>query len=141
MSDVVDRLLALWTDLPADDEAAVESFRQLYADPVRVNGAEFSAAGLVGRARTLGAAFEGLKLEVIDEFEAPDRVVVVHRMTGRHVGPLPTPLGEVAGTGRLLEGITIDVLFVADDRITDVWVTGDDLARLVQLDAVRLTQP
>jgi hypothetical protein len=65
-------------------------------------------------------------------------MVVVHRQSGRHVGPVPTPLGELAATGRMVEGITIDVLVVADDRITDAWVTADDLARLARLDAIHL---
>ncbi len=141
MSDMVDRLLALWTDTPADDEAAVAAFRELYTDPVRINGEPMTAAELVARARTLIAAFEGLRREVIDEFEAPGRVVVVYRLTGRHVGPVPTPLGELAATGRPIEGLTIDVLFIADDRITDVWATSDDLARLTKLDVLRLVQP
>ena len=138
MSDVVERLLALWTDLPADDETAVAAFRQFYTDPVQINGTPMTAAELVGRARSLHAAFADLRLEVIDRFDAPGRAVVVHRQTGRHVGPLPTPLGDVPATGRMVEAITIDVLYVADDRVTDVWVTSDDLARLVRLDAVRL---
>ena len=138
MGEVVDRLLALWTDTPDGDDEALAAFRGLYADPVNVNGAPLTAAGLLARARTLRAAIPDLKLQVIDEFEAPGRVVVVHRMTGHQVGPLPTPVGEVPGSGEATEALTIDVLVVADGLVTDVWVTDDSLARFARLGAIRL---
>jgi SnoaL-like polyketide cyclase len=141
MGDMVDRLFALWRDTPADDEAALAAFRALYTDPVQINGAPMTAAELLVRARALSAAFDRLEVEVVDEFEAPGRLVIVHRMSGRHTGPLPTPLGDLAPTGELIEALTIDVLVVEDGRITDLWVTSDDLARLVKLDALRLVQP
>jgi hypothetical protein len=53
---------------------------------------------LLARARALAAAFDRLEIEVVDQFEAPGRLVVVHRMSGRHTGLLPTPLGPLAGT-------------------------------------------
>ena len=44
----VERMLRLWTDpLPEDDGAAAAAFRELYADPVTVNGAPLSAADMV----------------------------------------------------------------------------------------------
>lgn len=140
MSDVVERLFALWRDTPADDEAALAAFRALYTDPVPVNGAPMAAAELLARARAIGAALDGLEIEVLDEFEAPGRLVVVHRMRGRHTGPLPTPLGPLAATGEMIEALTIDVLVVENGRITSLWVTSDDLARLVELNALRLVQ-
>jgi ketosteroid isomerase-like protein len=140
MSDVVDRLFALWRETPADDEAALAGFRALYADPVPVNGVPMTAAELLARARALSAAFDRLEVEVVDEFEAPDRLVVVHRMSGRHTGPLPTPLGALAPTGEVIEALTIDVLVVENGRITSLWVTSDDLARLVKLNALQLVQ-
>src|SRR5689334_421867 len=93
MSDLVERLFALWRDTPADDESALAAFRALYTDPVPVNGAPMTAAELLARARAIGTALDGLEIEVLDEFETPGRLVVVHRMRGRHTGPLPTPLG------------------------------------------------
>jgi SnoaL-like polyketide cyclase len=140
-TDYIERLFAVWRDTPADDDEALAAFRALYTDPVRVNGVPLTAADLLARARTLGAAYEGLKLEVVDSFEAPGRVVVVHRLSGRQVGPVPTPLGDLAATGRTSEGLTIDVLVVEDGRITDVWVVADDLVRLAGLGALRLVQP
>ena len=56
----VHRMLRLWIDpLPGDDEAAAAAFRELYSDPVTVNGAPMRAADLVTRARAMQAALEG----------------------------------------------------------------------------------
>ena len=66
---------------------------------------------------------------------------MVHRQSGRHVGPLPTPLGDLHPTGHMVEALTIDVFTVTDGKITAVWVTSDDLARLMRLHAVHLVQP
>ena len=47
--DLVDRLMAVWLDPPADDGAGVAAFRALYANPVDVNGTSFTAADLLAR--------------------------------------------------------------------------------------------
>jgi predicted ester cyclase len=141
MADLLDRVLRLWAAPPDDDATAVAAFRELYTDPVPVNGVAMTAAGLLARARALHAALESLEYEIVERFEVAGRIAVVHRQSGRHVGPLPTPLGELAPTGRRVQALTIDVLTVADGRITAVWVTSDDLARLARLGALRLVQP
>lgn len=64
--------------------------------------------------------------------------MIAFYMRGRHVGPLPTPLGTVAPTGRAVEIRTIDVLTIADGVITAVWVVSDELGTLTQLEAVGL---
>jgi hypothetical protein len=61
-------------------------------------------------------------------------------MHGRHVGPLQTPLGTVAATGRVVTNRVTDILTVVDDRVTDIWVISDDIALLRQLDAVSLVR-
>jgi hypothetical protein len=125
---------------PSSHEAGVvaAAFHQLYADPVLVNGAPFPVAALVERARDLHAAFEGLQLELVDRVDGPGRVAIAHRNRGRHVGPLATPLGEVPATGHMVETLGIDILTVADDLITEIWVAADELGRLLQLGAVTL---
>jgi len=60
-------------------------------------------------------------------------------LRGQHVGPLATQLGRVAPTGGAVAIRTIDVLTIADGRITGIWVVSDELGMLAQLDAVRLT--
>ena len=140
--DVVDRMMALWAQAPPDGEAGAAAFRQAYADPVLVNGVPMSCADMAERARRTHRAFDGLRLEIIDRFDTPGRSAIVHRSRGRHTGPLATPLGELAPTGRTFENtLTIDVFTIADDRVTAIWVIGDDLGRLAQLGALALVQP
>ncbi|MFF4254300.1 hypothetical protein ACFY1L_24135 [Streptomyces sp. NPDC001663] len=67
MADLLDRIMRLWMDPPVDDEAAVAAFRELYADPVPVNGEPMSAADLLARARALHRAYDGLRHELVKE--------------------------------------------------------------------------
>ncbi len=133
-------LLALWTEpLPADDLAARAAFARFYTDPVSVNGADVSVAAMVERARALQAAFTDRRNTILDAVTTADRLVVAFELRVRHVGPLRTPLGEVAATGREVVTRAIDVLVrTADGRISAAHVVSDELGLLTQLDAVRL---
>jgi predicted ester cyclase len=137
----VERLLRLWTDLPADDGAAAAAFREVYADPVVINGAPMDVAGLVARARALGAAFDGMEREVLDVVDDGAKTAVAFRLRGRHVGPLGTAAGPVPATGRLMDLRVIDVLTITDGRISSIWMVADELGALVAVDAVRLSSP
>jgi hypothetical protein len=44
---------------------------------------------------------------------------------GRHVGPLVTPLGDVAATGRVVEMRGMDMFELDDGRIAGVWAIAD----------------
>jgi predicted ester cyclase len=138
MAALVDRLLDLWrepVDQRDDPEAA---FRELYSDPVSINGIATPVSSLVERARSLQRSFAGLTTEIVDQVETPDRLVIAFYMRGRHVGPLLTPIGTVAPTGHPVEIRTIDILTIADGVITALWVVSDELGMLTQLDAVGL---
>jgi ketosteroid isomerase-like protein len=135
----VEQLLRLWTDLPVDDRAAEAAFREVYADPVMINGAPVDAAALVARARVIGAAFDGLEREVLDVVDDGGKAAVAFRLRGRHVGPLNTAAGPVPGTGRILEIRVIDVLTFTDGRISSIWMAADELGALAAADAVRLS--
>jgi SnoaL-like polyketide cyclase len=136
---LLDRLFELWLE-PVDERDDPEAaFRELYADPVSINGAPTPVSSLVDRARSLQRSFAGLKVEIVDQVETPDRLVIAFYLRARHVGPLVTPLGTVAPTGGAVEVRTIDVLTVADDLITALWVVSDELGMLTQLDALRPT--
>jgi hypothetical protein len=87
----VDRLLRLWTEPVPETGDAIAAFGAVYADPVSVNGIDVPLVGLVERARALQRAFADLSVEIIDEVEAPNRLVVVFWQRGRHVGPLVLP--------------------------------------------------
>jgi SnoaL-like polyketide cyclase len=137
--DLLERLLPLWTR-PVDSwDDAGAAFREVYADPVVVNGTEMPVVDLVGRARALQQAFDGLSMDILDTAEAPGRVVIAFLMRGRHVGPFTSPLGTVAPTQRDIEVRTIDVLVISKGLVSAIWVVSDDLGLLRQLDAVRLT--
>lgn len=137
-TDLTERLFALWIDPPADDDAALAAIRALYTDPVEVNGTPLTAVDMLARARALHRAYSGLHHELLDVVEAPGRLVVAFRMHGTHTGPLPTPLGTVAATGRPVAVRTIDVLTVDDGRIAAVCVVGDELGTLLGLEALAL---
>ncbi|MFB9622650.1 ester cyclase [Nonomuraea helvata] len=57
------------------------------------------------------------------------------------VGPLATSAGPLPPTGRPLDLRIIDILTITDGRISNVWMTADELGALNALDAVTLTQP
>ncbi len=141
MPSLVDRLMQLWLRPLPEGAEAEAAFRAVYADPVRVNGVDMTVSQLVQRARALQAAFGDLQVTIDRQVEAPGTSVIGFRMHGRHVGPLQTPLGVVPATGREVEVRTIDILTVRDNVVTEVFVVGDELGRLVQLGALALAGP
>jgi hypothetical protein len=133
-----ERLARLWTEpLPAAADA-LAAFREVYVDPVRVNGAEVPLQDLVERARALQRAYVNLRIELIDQLDAQGRLVIVFWQRGRHVGPLETPLGVISTTGREVQVRVIDVLSIVDGRVSAIHVVPDNLGLAMQLDAVRL---
>lgn len=138
MAELIDRLVAVWTQVPTGDARDEAAFREVYADPVTLNGRDATVQELVERYRTLHTSFADLDIEVLDRIETPDTLAIVLRQRGRHVGPLPTRMGTVAATGRAFDVLGIDVLTVRDERISRIWVVADELGRLEQLEAVTL---
>ncbi|SNQ48466.1 conserved hypothetical protein [Frankia canadensis] len=134
MTDLITRLLSLWSDgLPADDETAVRAFRELYTDPVPVNGTPMTAADLIARARALHAALADIRHELIEQVQTPDRLAIGFYLHGRHVGPLPTALGPVPATGQEVSIRATDILRITDGRISSIWVISDELTALLSL--------
>jgi len=138
VTTLVDQLLGLWQEPVDEREDPEAAFRELYADPVSINGTLMPVSWLVERARALQRAFDSRTTEIVDLVETPGRVAIAFFMRARHVGRLDTPVGTVTPTGRAVEVRTIDILTIADGRITGLWVVSDDLGMLTQLDAVRL---
>jgi len=134
----VDRLLGLWTDLPADDAVAAAAFREVYTDPVTVNGAPLSITGLVSRARVVHGALDRIERDVLEVVDGGTQVAVAFRLRGVHVGPLSTSAGPVPATGGTVELRVIDVLTLTDGRISDIWMVADELGALVGIGAVRV---
>ncbi|WP_154677262.1 ester cyclase [Parafrankia discariae] len=140
MTDLVSKLMALWSSPPAEDTAE-KAFGELYTDPVVVNGTAMTVSQLAERAGGLHAAFSEIDHEILDHVQAPDREVVVFLLRGRHTGTWVTPLGELAPTGRVFEARVIDILHVTDGRVAEVWTVPDELGLLTQLGAVSLVGP
>ena len=136
----VHRMLRLWTDpLPDDDEAAGSAFRELYSDPVTVNGAPLRAAEMVARARAMQAALEHPEREVLSVVDAGTAVALAFRLAGRQVGPLQTPAGPVPPTGRRIDVQIIDVLTLTDGRVSDIRMVADWLGALAAVGAVSVS--
>ncbi|MGH3913386.1 MAG: ester cyclase [Pseudonocardiaceae bacterium] len=110
-----------------------------YTDPVLINGVPVAAVDLLGRARQLHSAFEGLHHELLHRVDAPNQVVIAFLMRGTHSGAYRTPLGDVAPTGTPVAIRTIDVLTLTEGRVSAVWVVADELGLLTGLGAVALT--
>ena len=135
----VDRLLRLWTrPLPDGEEAAEAAFRELYNDPVSVNGVPVGAEELVARARDLQAALEWPETRVLSVVDGGRKVALVFRLRGRQIGPLSTSAGPLPPTGRVVELRIIDVLTLAGGRIREVWTVQNELGALAAVEAVEL---
>ena len=133
-----DQLMGLWADPPADDATALAALRALYTDPVQINGTMMTALDLLARVRGMQRAYSGLRHELVERVDAPGRLVIAFRLRGTHTGPLATPFGELAATGRTFEVRVIDVLTVTDGRVSAVTMVADELGQLTSLGALRL---
>jgi hypothetical protein len=132
--ELEDQLFGLWRVPPGEHGDAEAAFRRVYTDPVLVNGTPTPVAGLVARAQALHTAFSDHDIEILDRVRAPGKLTVAFRHRARHTGPWSTPLGELAPTGRVVNGLGIDVLTLgADGRITGIWVLADELQRILQV--------
>jgi hypothetical protein len=139
---VLDRLLDLWT-APVGDDAEIQArFATVYADPVLINGDPVTLGELVARARLIAAGLEDVRREVVDVVAAPGRLAFAFRLSGRHVGPLPTPLGPIAGTGEQLDILGIDILQLdRDGRIGAISVLSGLMDVLATAGAIRISTP
>jgi len=139
MSSIVERALRLWTEPLPEGRAALDAFRGVYSDPLAVNGEPAPLQLLVDRARMLQSALEGVRVDIQEQFAAPGRHAFAFQMSGRHVRPLVTPLGEVVPSGAEVSWAGLDIFIVdEEDRVTGVWAIADLLTLLMQADAVAL---
>ena len=133
----IDAMLQLWSEPLADsDEEAAAAFRELYTDPVVVNGAELRAVDLVTRARAVQRTFDRRHTEILDVVHGEDKVAVAFRMSGVQTGPLTTALGPLPPSGERLEMRVIDILTLTDGKVSNIWMVADELGTLVAADAV-----
>jgi hypothetical protein len=133
----VDRLLRLRLE-PLPDDAAEAAFRELYNDPVSINGEPIGILELLARAKMLQAAIEWPNLRVQSVVDGGAKTTVVYRLQGRQVGPLETSIGLVPPTGRVVELRIIEVFTVAGGRVREIWTVANELGALAAVDAVWL---
>jgi predicted ester cyclase len=139
MSFDVDRLLRLWTDPLPEDDAAAAAFREVYADPVVVNGTPVGVTAMVARARAIQKVFAEPEWQVLDVVDGGAKVAVAFRMRGRQVGAFASSVGTVPPTGQFLDLRVIDVLTITGGRVSGIWMVADELGALTAVGAVRLT--
>jgi predicted ester cyclase len=135
---ILERALHLWGDpLPAGS-AALTAFREVYADPVTVNGEPTDLQVLVDRARMLQTAIVGIRHEVHEAVVTPGRRAFAFSISGRHAGPLASPVGTVEPSGRDVRVAGMDIFVVDEGRaeVTAIWAVADWLDLLVQAGAV-----
>jgi hypothetical protein len=131
-----DRLFALWTAPPDSRDDPIAAFRDLYDDPVLINGTPLPVPDLVARARALHSAFTDHDIRIVERIAEPGKLAIAFRHTARHTGPWTTPVGVLEPTGMTVAGLGIDLLTVHDGRITEIWVLADELQRLLQVGAL-----
>lgn len=136
----IDRLLDLWSGPVTAGPEADAAFRELYTDPVLVNGVAVPVSALVERAVRLQSTFDRVDREVLDVADCGDKVAVAFRLTGRQVGPMSTSAGELAPTGQRLSMRVIDVLTLTEGRISSLWMVADELGALAQVGAAALVR-
>ena len=133
---VIERALRLWSE-PLPDDDALDAFRDVYADTVVVNGDPTDLAQLVARAAMLKAAITPIHHRVDATVVAAGQLAIAFTISGRHTGPLTTPLGEIAPTQRDVTVHGLDIFEIDEDsrRITAVWAVADWLGLLLQTHA------
>jgi hypothetical protein len=141
MAFEVERLLNLWTNPLPEGSAAEDAFRELYTDPVTVNGTSLSAAEMVTRARALQGTFEQPHREILGMTEGNGSVAVAFRLSGRQVGPLSTSVGVLPPTGQVIALRVIDILTIDDGLVSEIVMVADELGGLAAIGAAALTPP
>jgi predicted ester cyclase len=138
MTDLADRLFALWIEPIEGRSDVYADFLAVYTDPVVVNGTSVALPALIDRGRMLQAALRDVERELLDVVEAPDRLAIAFVLRGTHLGVYESPAGPVQPTGRRVEFRALDILQVEHGRVAGIWVVPDELGLLQQLDAVSL---
>lgn len=133
-----EEITALWTKPVAEGAAGVAAFKQFYAERVKVNGVEVPVEALVERARGMQSVFSELNSTLLSKVETPTHLAMVFKMSGRHVGPLPTPMGVLPPTGKMTERQVMDLITIQDGKIVEVWMCADELGALAGIGALRL---
>jgi predicted ester cyclase len=109
-----------WLDAILIDRS-YERFEEYFAEGAQVNGSSFAREYLEGTADGLHAAFPDLKLELLEQLRADDRVITRFVLEGTNTGPFNT----YPATGRAVRfnGVAIDT--IEGGRVVDSWLHID----------------
>jgi len=135
-SEIVDRLLAVWTHPPEDLELLERELRDIYTDPLTLNGATMALSDLVAFAVTTAGAFSEQTTELLQVHQTDSVLAFAFIRRGRHTGTYASALGPVAATGRNFELRGLDLLTLQDGKISGGWAIADESGLLRQLGAV-----
>jgi hypothetical protein len=101
-----------------------------------VNGEPVAVEAIVERVRRIHAALADFRQLTVDRIDDGTRTALLLSQSGVHVGPLPTPLGTLAPTGRLLTRRLVEFITHDHQRLVEVTGVADDLDRLRQTGVV-----
>jgi hypothetical protein len=88
VNNILEQALRLWRQPLPDGDAALHAFRQVYADPVLVNGEPTDLHVLAERARMLHRAIAEIRHDLHDLITTPGRRAFAFTITGRDTGTL-----------------------------------------------------
>lgn len=115
----------------------VEGCRPLFADNAVINTStaplplNFDAYREVGQAFLNG--FADLYVEILEQFEAGDKVATRVAWSGTHTGPLNTPAGAIPPTGKTIRLKFAEAFEMRDGKIKTMrayWDTGTLMRQL-----------
>ena len=136
MSELVDRLLAVWTHPPEDLEVLETDLRAIYTDPLTLNGVTMPLSSLVEFAVRTAGAFSEQSTELLQVHQTDSVLAFAFVRRGRHTGTYASALGPVEATGRDFELRGLDLLTLQDGKISGGWAIADESGLLRQLGAV-----
>ena len=109
---------------------------RLLAADVQQTGPGWDLRGVDATKELLGAylvAFPDMRHHVVSWAETGDTVALELRVIGTHTGPLQTPQGALAPTGRTITFRSCDMITVRDGRISSWHVYFDQMSFLAQV--------
>jgi hypothetical protein len=126
VSEFVNRALALWDGGAATQDDALDRFRTVYADPLRVNGTVIPVEQMVANARALAEAFADRRTVLHDVVEGDGFVAFAFDIHARHVGRWTGISGLVEPSGRTVVVRGMDIIRLdADGRASEIWAVND----------------
>lgn len=107
--------------LAEGDVLDVEGFGALFTEDGRFNdvpnGVSLGVHQIPGALTGLAGAFPDIHRELLAVHAIGDVVAVELRIQGTHLGGFPTPVGEIAPTGRRIDVPAADLWYLREGRV------------------------